>query len=185
MEQSKEVMDYIQRDKYFLIIDNQGSRRFTTLNMKKVRMGKKEIHLDFFENKPLNTFWQIDEGNQFIQISHKEFFSENIGDRIDKDYVDIIKSTNKEIYSEGSQKLTADDIQEMKERGVKGDEIIKTIMESNTSTEKRTLFSQEKIMKKKDKIHNHRFWFTNINLYNVIETYFHVDDPKKIKYFNN
>jgi hypothetical protein len=53
-------------------------------------------------------------------------------------------------------------------------------MESNESTKKRTLMSQEKIMKKKDKRHNLKFWIQEINLFNLMETFFEID-LKKIK----
>lgn len=54
-------------------------------------------------------------------------------------------------------------------------------MDSNESTKKRTLMSQEKIMKKKDKIHNFKIWIQEINLFNLMETFFEID-LKKIKY---
>ncbi len=79
-----------------------------------------------------------------------------------------------------SQKLTENEIKELKDKGVKGDELIKIIVDSNTSMEKRTVFSQEKILKKKDKKHNHKFWITPTNLFNIVETIF-LEDNKKIK----
>lgn len=68
----------------------------------------------------------------------------------------------------------------LKEQGVTGDEIIKIIMESNESTKKRTLLSQEKIIKKKDKIHKFKIWIQETNLFNIMETFF-IQDLKRIK----
>lgn len=93
----------------------------------------------------------------------------------------IIKNTNKEIYSDGnSQKFTEEEIKNMKEKGIQGEELIKIIIDGNNSMEKRTLMSQEKIYKKKEKKHTHKIWIAPTNLYNIIETFF-LDDIKKIK----
>ena len=54
-------------------------------------------------------------------------------------------------------------------------------MDNNKSTEKRTLMSKEKILKKKDKIHRYKIWVQPTNLYNVMETFFQVD-LKRVKY---
>lgn len=77
---SKNFANVIIPDRYFLIIDNKDNRRFVNINMKKVKMHKKEMDVTFFENKELNTFWSVDfEGNKSIytQINHKEFFNES------------------------------------------------------------------------------------------------------------
>lgn len=77
--------------------------------------------------------------------------------------------------------MSVEEIGKLKEQGITGDELIKIIMESNESTKKRTLLSQEKIMKKKDKIHTFKIWIQQTNLFNVMETFFE-QDLKRIKY---
>lgn len=67
----------ITKERYFLIIDNKDNRRFCNTNMNKIKLGKKDINLQFFENKNLNTFWTVDK-NIYEQITHKEFFNENL-----------------------------------------------------------------------------------------------------------
>ena len=58
-------------------------------------------------------------------------------------------ATNKEIYqSSQAQKLTQEEIENLKSTTQDKDELIKKIIENNTSMEKRTIFSQEKIIKK-------------------------------------
>ena len=99
---SANYKNLIIRDRFFLIIDNKDNRRFCTINMKKAKLGKREIKLDFFENKNLNTFWDID-GDKYTQITHKEYFNENIGEheKDDVEYNEKINiKTNKEIYSD-------------------------------------------------------------------------------------
>lgn len=90
------------------------------------------------------------------------------------------KINNKEIYSLGAQKLSSEHIKELKEKGMKGDELIKLIIDNNASMEKRTIFSQEKILKKKGQKHKHQIWIAPTNLFNIIETLF-IDDAKRIK----
>jgi hypothetical protein len=54
------------------------------------------------------------------------------------------------------------------------------VLENNSSMEKRTILSQEKILKKKENRHKYKIWITPITLLNVIETIFQ-DNPKNIK----
>jgi hypothetical protein len=37
-----------------------------------------KIDLKFFENKHLNTFWELDEGHNFKEINSKDFFGEEM-----------------------------------------------------------------------------------------------------------
>ena len=64
--------------------------------------------------------------------------------------------------------------------GLSGDEIIKTILKNNTTMEKRTTLSKEKIMKKKDRRHRYKIWVTPTSLLNCVETFF-IESPLKIK----
>jgi tRNA (adenine-N(1)-)-methyltransferase non-catalytic subunit len=88
---------------------------------------------------------------------------------------------NKEIYSGGSQKLSDEDIRRLKESGLKGEDLIKTIMENNTSMQKRTIFSQEKMLKKKKIKHLHKIWIVETNLFNIVETLF-LENERSINY---
>ena len=146
--------DLIVPDKYFLIIDNKNGRKFVTTQMKKINISKKTINLSFFEGKKLNTFWDVTNEDNYIEITSKEFTNENQFEEEAIEYTNekIIGNTNKEIYqSDNAQKLTDDEIKDLKEKTKNKDELIKTILENNTSMEKRTIFSQEKIIKKKQK----------------------------------
>jgi hypothetical protein len=62
--------------KYILIQNNKGFRELCMVSKKKVKIGKKTIDIDFFENKKLNTFWEI--GSEIREISSKEFFCEDL-----------------------------------------------------------------------------------------------------------
>ena len=67
----------ILKDKYFLLIDNKDNRRIVVTNMKRAKLGKREVNVTFFEGKSLNTFWDI-EDKDYKEISHKEYFNENL-----------------------------------------------------------------------------------------------------------
>ena len=176
--------DLIIGDKYFLIIDNKNRRKFVTTQMKKINISKKVINLLFFEGKKLNTFWDVTNEDNYIEIKSKEFLNENKFEDEEIEYTNekIIGNTNKEIYqSDNAQKLTDDEIKDLKEKTKNKDELIKTILENNTSMEKRTIFSQEKIIKKKTKKYKNLIWITSTSLFNIIETFF-IIDPKIINY---
>lgn len=176
--------DLIVGDKYFLIIDNKNRRKFVTTQMKKINISKKVINLLFFEGKKLNTFWDVTNEDNYIEIKSKEFLNENKFEDEEIEYTNekIIGNTNKEIYqSDNAQKLTDDEIKDLKEKTKNKDELIKTILENNTSMEKRTIFSQEKIIKKKTKKYKNLIWITSTSLFNIIETFF-IIDPKIINY---
>ena len=176
--------DLIIGDKYFLIIDNKNRRKFVTTQMKKINISKKVINLLFFEGKKLNTFWDVTNEDNYIEIKSKEFLNENKFEDEEIEYTNekIIGNSNKEIYqSDNAQKLTDDEIKDLKEKTKNKDELIKTILENNTSMEKRTIFSQEKIIKKKTKKYKNLIWITSTSLFNIIETFF-IIDPKIINY---
>ena len=85
----------------------------------------------------------------------------------------IIGVTNKEIYqSTQAQKLTQEEIENLRSKTQDKDELIKKIIENNTSMEKRTIFSQEKILKKKALKYKYLIFITPPSLFNIIETFF-------------
>jgi len=66
----------ITRFKFILISDNKGNREFCQVNNKKHKLGRRYIDLSFYENKKLNSFWEI--GQDIKEISNKEYFREDI-----------------------------------------------------------------------------------------------------------
>ena len=184
MEQNPKDYDIILPDKYFLIIDNKNNRKFVTIGMKKANLSKKNINLSFFEGKRLNTFWDVTDASNYIQIMSKEFNSEEHFEDEEIEYSNdkILLASNKEIYqSEKSQKLTDEEIRELKSKVKNKDELIKAIAENNTSMDKRTILSKEKYIKKKTQKYKNLIWITNTNLFNIVETFF-IFDSKSINY---
>ena len=172
---SDEDMEIIRPELYFLIIDNKKGRKFVTLEMGKIKLSKKAINLSFFKDKNLNTYWDISDDNNYIQITEKEFKSEEEFENEILEYSNekIIGVTNKEIYqSTQAQKLTQEEIENLRSKTQDKDELIKKIIENNTSMEKRTIFSQEKILKKKALKYKYLIFITPPSLFNIIETFF-------------
>ena len=182
MEQIQKDYDLIFPERYFLIIDNKNNRKFVTTNMKRANISKKNINLTFFNGKHLNTYWDITDAANYTQITSKEFNSEEHFEDEEIEYSNekILNASNKEIYqSEKSQKLTDEEINELKKTITNKDELIKAIKDNNSSMEKRTLLSQEKYIKKKTQKYKNLIWVTDPTLFNIVETFF-IFDPNNI-----
>ena len=168
-------LEIIRPELYFLIIDNKKGRKFVTLEMGKIKLSKKIINLSFFKDKKLNTYWDISDENNYVQISEKEFKNgeEFEGEVLEYTNEKITGASNKEIYqSIQAQKLTQEEIENLKSTTQDKDELIKKIIENNTSMEKRTIFSKEKILKKKALKYKYLIFITPPSLFNIIETFF-------------
>ena len=168
-------IESIRPELYFLIIDNKKGRKFVTLEMGKVKLNKKSINLSFFGDKKLNTYWDLSDDKNYIQITEKEFKNEEEfeGEVLEYSNEKITGATNKEIYqSEQAQKLTHEEIENLKSTTQDKGELIKKIIENNTTMEKRTIFSQEKIIKKKASKYKYLIFITPPSLFNIIETFF-------------
>jgi hypothetical protein len=71
----KELSNVITKDLYFVIIDKKNNRKIVnTVANPKVKLGKREVNVTFFENKRLNTFWDIEE-KEYKEVTHQEFFN--------------------------------------------------------------------------------------------------------------
>eukprot|EP01118_Nematostelium_gracile_P016837 TRINITY_DN7061_c0_g1_i1.p1 TRINITY_DN7061_c0_g1~~TRINITY_DN7061_c0_g1_i1.p1 ORF type:complete len:349 (+),score=106.51 TRINITY_DN7061_c0_g1_i1:338-1384(+) len=79
------------------------------------------------------------------------------------------------------QKVSKDDIAQMKETGVEGDQIIKKLMEGNTSFQEKTKFSQEKYIKKKRKKYYKFIRVVKPSALNICQTYY-LNKPQLIQH---
>ncbi len=82
--------EIIKRDHYFLIIDNQDGRKLTMSNFKTQKLGKRELNVEYFEGKNLNSFWALEKSDDksgktykykkesYTEITHREFFGESL-----------------------------------------------------------------------------------------------------------
>lgn len=86
----------------------------------------------------------------------------------------ISKANNKEIYTTSAedQKTKVVDCENLKKAGLKGDELINEIVASNSSMSKRTLLSQEKILKRMEIRHKYQFFIAKPTILNLTECLF-------------
>ncbi|WFD33169.1 tRNA (adenine(58)-N(1))-methyltransferase non-catalytic subunit trm6 [Malassezia sp. CBS 17886] len=78
------------------------------------------------------------------------------------------EATNENIYDDGiSQALSYEDIKALKDAGASGREVIQRQLEGNKSYELRTVYSQTKIMKRKESKHLRYFTPQPPDMYNV------------------
>jgi hypothetical protein len=74
---SQKYSNLILRDRYLLVIDNKNNRRICNINKGEILLAKKKIDMSFFDNKRINSFWNVD-SKPYEEISNKEFFDENL-----------------------------------------------------------------------------------------------------------
>lgn len=86
----------------------------------------------------------------------------------------ISKANNKEIYSSTveEQRSKVADVENLKKSGLKGEELISEIVASNSSMCKRTLLSQEKILKRMEVRHKYQISLAKPSIFNLTETMF-------------
>ncbi|XP_053568154.1 tRNA (adenine(58)-N(1))-methyltransferase non-catalytic subunit TRM6 [Bombina bombina] len=109
---------------------------------KKIIFEKQWIHLDNAIGKHYGTTFEITSGGNLepkIKVVAATELKEAGAD-------------NRNIVDDGkSQKLTRDDIEALKEKGIKGQEIVQHLIENSTTFRDKTEFAQEKYIKKKKK----------------------------------
>ncbi|XP_066533546.1 tRNA (adenine(58)-N(1))-methyltransferase non-catalytic subunit TRM6 [Hoplias malabaricus] len=111
---------------------------------KKVIFEKQWIFLDNAVGQLYGSIFEVDSGGKLTLRKPKnpEDAAENKGAGLD----------NRHIVDDGkSQKLTRDDIESLKEQGLKGQEIIQQLIDNSTTFKDKTEFAQEKYIKKKKK----------------------------------
>lgn len=91
-----------------------------------------------------------------------------------------IKASNKELYDTNtSQKLTPEEIEKLKDTGVAGKELVQELLANSTTFDKKTAYSQEKYIKKKEKKYVKKIFVYNPTVYLLAQYYFNLF-PSKI-----
>ncbi|KAM4040253.1 tRNA (adenine(58)-N(1))-methyltransferase non-catalytic subunit TRM6 [Anomaloglossus baeobatrachus] len=109
---------------------------------KKVIFEKQWIYLDNAIGKNYGTMFEITGGGNLQMKSNVVASAEPKEAGAD----------NRNIVDDGkSQKLTREDIEALKEKGIKGQEIVQQLIENSTTFRDKTEFAQEKYIKKKKK----------------------------------
>ncbi|XP_043075963.1 tRNA (adenine(58)-N(1))-methyltransferase non-catalytic subunit TRM6 [Puntigrus tetrazona] len=113
-------------------------------NKKKVIFEKQWFFLDNAVGQLYGAMFEIEAGG-----SLKLKAAKHSGDSLDSKEAG---QDNRHIVDDGrSQKLTRDDIETLKEQGLKGQEIVQQLIDNSTTFKDKTEFAQEKYIKKKKK----------------------------------
>uniref|UniRef100_A0ABM5GN92 tRNA (adenine(58)-N(1))-methyltransferase non-catalytic subunit TRM6 n=1 Tax=Pogona vitticeps TaxID=103695 RepID=A0ABM5GN92_9SAUR len=89
---------------------------------------------------------------------------------------------NRNIVDDGkSQKLTHDDIKALKDKGIKGQEIVQQLIENSTTFRDKTEFSQDKYIKKKKKKYEAVITIIKPST-RILSTMYYAREPGKINY---
>lgn len=113
-------------------------------NKKKVIFEKQWFFMDNAVGQLYGTMFEIVAGGS---LKHKPV--KRAGDSLDSKEAG---QDNRHIVDDGrSQKLTRDDIETLKEQGLKGQEIVQQLVDNSTTFKDKTEFAQEKYIKKKKK----------------------------------
>lgn len=169
--------DIITENTFFVFIDSRETKKICHPKMGKIRVLKKDIDLSFFIGKALNSFWEYNpDTNSYDEVTSNRFFKDNLidGEVFDYSNEKILNANNKDIFTSSSedQKQKAECILSLKEKGFKGKELVNESIKNNTSINKRTLLSQEKIIKKYENRHFYQIFLAKPTLLNVVEAFF-------------
>ncbi|XP_051501360.1 tRNA (adenine(58)-N(1))-methyltransferase non-catalytic subunit TRM6 isoform X1 [Myxocyprinus asiaticus] len=114
---------------------------------KKVIFEKQWFFLDNAVGQLYGTMFEIEAGGS-LKLKAAKRTGNSVGNEESKE----AGQDNRHIVDDGrSQKLTRDDIETLKEQGLKGQEIVQQLIDNSTTFKDKTEFAQEKYIKKKKK----------------------------------
>ncbi|RHZ59921.1 hypothetical protein Glove_360g58 [Diversispora epigaea] len=172
VEGEEEDTCYIHDNQYVLILLPSGNIKVVKLQKdKKISLGKFGVfHTNDIIGKPFGHSYEIHDRDK-IKIIRNVAFRE----------VDETDANNKETIDDPSkQKLSYEDIEQLKKDGLEGQDIIKKVVESHSTFNKKTEYSKAKYIKRKEAKFSRVFTPVRPTLYSVWE-YFHTKNPSKIR----
>ncbi|KAN0028709.1 hypothetical protein ACTFIV_010561 [Dictyostelium citrinum] len=162
-----------------VILDINNGEKFSVVKVKlgsKVKIGKKQILINSVIGESYYSSFQVsNEKNILERITQKE-----IDDRLNN-LVELNQNDadNRNLdQNNTAQKLTQEDINEMKQKGTDSNTIIKTIVENSESFKTKTSFSQIKYLKKKIKKYSTIVKIIKPTLKSLTEAYYKKDSRK-------
>uniref|UniRef100_G3TSN1 tRNA (adenine(58)-N(1))-methyltransferase non-catalytic subunit TRM6 n=1 Tax=Loxodonta africana TaxID=9785 RepID=G3TSN1_LOXAF len=142
--QPNQLGDHRIRDGDFVVLKREDVFKAVQVQRrKKVTFEKQWFYLDNAIGHSYGTTFEVTSGGSLQPKKKKEEpTSETKEAGID----------NRNIIDDGkSQKLTQDDIKALKDKGIKGEEIVQQLIENSTTFRDKTEFAQDKYIKKKKK----------------------------------
>ncbi|CAG8470760.1 5290_t:CDS:10 [Acaulospora colombiana] len=163
---------YILDNQYVFILLPSGNIKVVKLQKDtKVSLGKfGTFHANDIIGKPFGHSYEIHDRDKIKVIRNVAFYE-----------VDETDANNKETIDDPSkQKLSYADIEQLKKDGLEGQDIIKKVIESHSTFDKKTEYSKAKYIKRKESKFSRVFTPVKPTLYSVWE-YFYAKNPSKIR----
>ncbi|XP_069464373.1 tRNA (adenine(58)-N(1))-methyltransferase non-catalytic subunit TRM6 [Ambystoma mexicanum] len=137
------VGEHIRDGAYVVLKRGEVFKAAQVQRRKKAIFGKQWIFLDNAIGQCFGTSFEITGGGKLMPLTKME---EATAEKLEAG------ADNRNIVDDGkSQKLTRDDIEALKEKGIKGEEIVQQLIENSATFRDKTGFAQEKYIKKKKK----------------------------------
>ncbi|KAL0895827.1 hypothetical protein ABMA27_011858 [Loxostege sticticalis] len=167
----------------FIVLQKQNYKKLLKFNKPSlsVTVGRDTINLNGIEGCPyFSTFKVISTGGK----KNREFILELTNEVVNlKDEIDIKTSgnDNRNIIDDGrSQKLTAAEIEDLKVDSNKASDIVETLITNSNTFHRKTEFSQDKYLRKKEKKYFEFITILRPNLRIITEVMYKLD-PGKIQ----
>ncbi|KAI4839366.1 tRNA (adenine(58)-N(1))-methyltransferase non-catalytic subunit TRM6 [Plasmodium brasilianum] len=159
----------------FVLIDDELKCRLHKIVDMKIKIKKNYINLLFLVNKKY--------GSTYTFMNNKWVRSKKKKSKLDIDCSEDIKGTNKDIfYNNNSQKLTEENIAELKEENFENPyEVVQKLVDNSTTFKEKTIISKFKYVEKKLKRHFCQFTVYECNIVNLVNFYYKYF-PEKISY---
>ncbi|XP_012835735.1 PREDICTED: tRNA (adenine(58)-N(1))-methyltransferase non-catalytic subunit trm6 isoform X1 [Erythranthe guttata] len=156
---------------------NDGDRvLFSRLNGgAKIKIGNKNCSLQPLIGCPFGSSFQVDVGEDGPFLSRVGPASEgynNLGEKMDCEVMEECRDNRALVDNNTAQTLTGEDIDEMRRKGVTGDEIVEALIANSATFDKKTAFSQEKYRIKKQKKYAPRILVRRPFARSICEAYF-------------
>lgn len=136
--------DHCVRDGDFVVLKREDVFKAVQVQRrKKVTFEKQWFYLDNVIGHSYGTTFEVTGGGSLQPKKKKEESTSETKEA---------GTDNRNIIDDGkSQKLTQDDIKALKDKGIKGEEIVQQLIENSTTFRDKTEFAQDKYIKKKKK----------------------------------
>lgn len=159
-----------------LIIEGETRYTFPTISQTaKAKLGKKEVKLNALIGSKYGSWFEILEGKLIPFDPRNETSDLDTAE-------DAGEKNNKELFDHSTaQKLSQEDIHELKKSGIEGDQLVKKLIENSESFAQKTKFSQDKYVKKKKKKHHIVIQVLKPSSHLICKSYF-IKSQDKIKY---
>ncbi|EPY79157.1 tRNA (adenine(58)-N(1))-methyltransferase non-catalytic subunit TRM6 [Camelus ferus] len=166
--------DHRIRDGDFVVLKREDVFKAVQVQRrKKVTFEKQWFYLDNIIGHSYGTTFEVTNGGSLQPKKKKEEPTSETKEA---------GTDNRNIIDDGkSQKLTQDDIKALKDKGIKGEEIVQQLIENSTTFRDKTEFAQDKYIKKKKKKYEAIITVVKPST-RILSVMYYAREPGKIKY---